>query len=69
VVAKPNVSEALTTSGFANILLECVAFARGVSGGRGPFAEHVAKINEMRLRTGVLGLREDLPAMDEFRDR
>ncbi len=68
MVAQPDVCKALASAGLVDVFLKRVVFACGVGGGRVLFAEHVAKIEKMGLCARILGLREELPAMDELRN-
>ena len=65
VAAHPDVGVALASAGFGDVFFEGVTFALGVGFGGLRLAEHLAEIEEVRLGAAALGLRVDLPAVDE----
>ena len=68
VVAKPDVGEAFGAGGLGEGLIECVALAGGVGGCGMRLAEHVAEVDEVRLRATAFAEGVDLPALNKVWD-
>ena len=66
MVAHPDIGKPGTAACLAYLLLKGVALACWIAFRRTLLAKHRAQIAKVRLSAGALGLRVDLPAMNEL---
>lgn len=66
MVLEPDIGPAVAAAALGRPLLKAEEGAALVGGGRSRLAEHVAQVNEMRLRGAALGEGAALPAGDEL---
>lgn len=69
MVPQPDVRKTLSAPRLTYRFFKRVTLAGGVAGSRVRFSQHIAKIDEVGLRAGLLGLGVDLPAVREYSNR